>query len=263
MGDDCSPRGGDWEENQIYSCNNRRDAFPANIGRPSYTSLLATCQRLQRQNSDKEEQLAFANQRIASLKLHNARLEDKVQSATIALEEQEKLRNRFISTFKRDKLHSDTPTDRETIREGNESAHGGDGISDAKLYTAQGMRQDHEVFEELYGLSPENLARIKNKKMIFALNMHATVRASKFKIATETYYRCFEKFVQQLKVTGNGPCGHHSNGTDSQLTTADWEFIHASATQVTNIRDKAHIPVNEGVNNICASKEDLSISSDT
>ncbi|KAG0640065.1 hypothetical protein HOY80DRAFT_1071173 [Tuber brumale] len=136
MGDDCSPRGGDWEENQIYSCNNRRDAFPANIGRPSYTSLLATCQRLQRQNSDQEEQLALANQRIASLKLRNARLEDKVQSATIALEEQEKLRNRFISTFKRDKLHSDTPADRGTIREGNESAHGGDAISDAQLYTS-------------------------------------------------------------------------------------------------------------------------------
>ena len=44
------------------------------------------------------------------------------------------LRNRFISTFKRDKLGDITQDNRRIIAMGNRWANGGDVVSDAKLY---------------------------------------------------------------------------------------------------------------------------------
>ena len=47
-------------------------------------------------------------------------------------------RNRFISTFKRDKLGTATEADRKIIAGGKAWAHGGDAAVDALLYQGQG-----------------------------------------------------------------------------------------------------------------------------
>ncbi|KAG0640260.1 hypothetical protein HOY80DRAFT_885022 [Tuber brumale] len=262
-GDNWPQHPGEWEETEIYVGHDGREILRGDQGGLTYANLLATCQRLQRQNNDKEKKLELANRQIAALTFQNAALEDKLHSETIAQEEQEKLRNRFISTFKRDKLHCDTTEDREAIREGNECAHGGDAIRDAQLYTGRGKRQDEEAFVKLYGVSPETVNRIRSTKMIYALNMHATVRASKYKRATETYYRCFHKLANLLRATGDNSSRHQSNLTDLAITNSYWEFIHASATEVTDTREKGDVQVNTGASNIFPSMETRSMSSDT
>lgn len=65
------------------------------------------------------------------------------------------LRNRFISSFKRDKEKNATPSDISIIKAGNSWAHGGDVVADAKLYTtATKRRTDPEMFKKLYGFLP-------------------------------------------------------------------------------------------------------------
>ena len=61
-------------------------------------------------------------------------LEGSVSDLTSSLGGYHLLRNCFISTFKRDKLGDITQDNRRIIAVGNRWAHGGDVVSDAKLY---------------------------------------------------------------------------------------------------------------------------------
>lgn len=70
------------------------------------------------------------------------------------------IRDRFISVYVRDKLKKPADKDKQFIIRGNEVAHGGDAIFDAQLYQGKGRRADPEVFEELYGFSPEDVLKI-------------------------------------------------------------------------------------------------------
>ncbi|KAK2791953.1 hypothetical protein FQN52_004395 [Onygenales sp. PD_12] len=64
------------------------------------------------------------------------------------------VRNRFISTYKRDVLGIETEADKVMIRRGNRFVHGGDCKRDADLYEAPAQRQDFSVYMKLYGLQP-------------------------------------------------------------------------------------------------------------
>lgn len=100
------------------------------------------------------------DKKIASLEVKNASLEDRVSSLTSSLDAYKLLRNRFISTFKRDKLANATEVDRRIIAEGNGWAHGGDAIVDAELYQGMGGRRDPIAFKKLYGMSPGDVRMI-------------------------------------------------------------------------------------------------------
>lgn len=75
------------------------------------------------------------------------------------------LRNRFLSTFKRDKLQNATPADINLIADGNVWAHEGNGSRDADLYQSLGGRTDFSTYEALYGLHPSVVRDIS--KLIF------------------------------------------------------------------------------------------------
>lgn len=79
---------------------------------------------------------------------------------TCSLDTYKLLRNRFISTYKRDKLENATDSDRKIIGVGNLWAHGGDAVVDAQLYQDRSGRCDFSVFKKLYGLLPETVQRI-------------------------------------------------------------------------------------------------------
>ncbi|RPA89136.1 hypothetical protein L873DRAFT_1832076 [Choiromyces venosus 120613-1] len=79
--------------------------------------------------------------------------------------------NRFISTFKRDKLNNAT---------GNTTAHGGDAIVDALLYEGLNGRCDPSTFNELYGLHPGDVLKITD--------IHKT--------GTAEFYQRFAQFIQ-------------------------------------------------------------------
>jgi len=62
------------------------------------------------------------------------------------------MRSRYLSTYKRDYMHRKTKHDERIITVGNQSAHGGNAVADARLYTMPHGRNDREVFKKLYGL---------------------------------------------------------------------------------------------------------------
>ena len=78
------------------------------------------------------------------------------------------LRNRFISSFVRDKLNKATEFDIKIIGEGNPSewALGGDMVCDAQLY-GEGGRIDHTVFKQLYGFFPQVAKTLSKSSSIF------------------------------------------------------------------------------------------------
>ena len=107
-----------------------------------------------------EEEVTSQKEKITSHKIKISSLEDRVRSLTISLDAYKLLRNRFISTFKRDKLANATEADRRIIAEGSGWVHGGDAIVDAELYQGMAGRRDFQVFKKLYGMDPSIVLRI-------------------------------------------------------------------------------------------------------
>jgi len=87
-------------------------------------------------------------------------LRDQVAVLTLASQEYRRVRHRFISTFKRDKLRNAMPFDFAIIEEGNTVAHGGDARVDALLYNCTEGRRDVTVFQMLYGIHPADVRNI-------------------------------------------------------------------------------------------------------
>ena len=114
-----------------------------------------------------EQRLASQDEKIALQDLKIASLEDRVNNLTVSLDSYQVLRNRFMSTFKRDKLGNATEADFRLISEGNHWAHGGDAIADAILYEGQRPRRSQDVltYERLYGLDPARVLNIS--KFVF------------------------------------------------------------------------------------------------
>ena len=101
-----------------------------------------------------QDEVATQKKEITSHKIKIDSLEDRVSGLTTSLVAYKLLRNRFISTFKRDKLAGATEADRRIIAEGNGWAHGGDAIADAELYQGLAGRRDYNAFKKLYGMHP-------------------------------------------------------------------------------------------------------------
>jgi len=115
---------------------------------------------LQHKIASLESIVASLQSKEASQAKKIASLEDRVSNLTMPREAYKLLRNRFISTFKRDKLHNATREDYKMIAEGNRWAHGGDAVVDAQLYKGTIRRGDECDFERLYGLPPSIVARL-------------------------------------------------------------------------------------------------------
>ena len=97
---------------------------------------------------------------IASQGATVASLEERVVSLASSLDAYKRIRSRFISTYKRDKLGITTDEDQKIISEGNGRAHGGDAVVDAKLYEGMTRRRDPSAFKKLYGVTPGEIAYI-------------------------------------------------------------------------------------------------------
>jgi hypothetical protein len=97
------------------------------------------------------EKVKEMKEEITAHKHSIASLEDRLESLTKSLEAYRLLRNRFISTFKRDKLNTATEADKKLIAGGNAWAHGGDAVVDSMLYQTK-ERTDYAAYKRLYGL---------------------------------------------------------------------------------------------------------------
>lgn len=105
------------------------------------------------------ERLHNLEQDHQNLKKDYQNLEKGVSSLNSPFRE---LRHRFISTYKRDVLQNADRSDHIHIMFGNKFAQFGDCKRDAELYEPSYLhvRTDPDVFEQLYGLSPTDIAAI-------------------------------------------------------------------------------------------------------
>jgi len=175
--------------------------------------------------------------RIISLREHQASLEHRVQTLTLCEDSYKPLRNRFISTFKRDILGNATSTDLGIIGEGNQSAECGDAIADAALYTDGGERSDAKTYTSLYGLHPLIVSQIRHQETIDILNAHATTIACKEKTVSDEFHRRFAHFITVFTEHGDGFEQGYLSGYPTEVTDAYWEFMRCLNTEVRWVGD--------------------------
>jgi len=97
-----------------------------------------------------------------SLKEEIQELNSEIMTLKLAGQDYRRVRQRFISTFVRDKLGCARQSDINIIKEVNLTVHRGDAVVDALLYNDMGVngRQDSFAFEELYGIHPFDVKKI-------------------------------------------------------------------------------------------------------
>ncbi|KAF8531573.1 hypothetical protein BDD12DRAFT_800063 [Trichophaea hybrida] len=172
--------------------------------------------------------LSFANfkdKKIASLEVKNASLEDRVSSLTISLDAYKLLRNRFISTFKRDKLANATEADRRIIGEGNAWAYGGY----CCRCHAVSKRRDASTYKRLYGMDPLRVLLISEvyQTTIAVMNICASTVSSKYKVDNEKFYETFAEYIKLLEYS-NFDDSYLDDGKMTSLTGVYWTFLQCA-----------------------------------
>jgi len=182
-----------------------------------------------------EAKIASHETEIDTNKQRISSLEDRVGGLTSSLSAYKLLRNRFISTYKRDKLATDTAADRKIIASGNGWAHGGDAVVDAQLYEGVGGRQDFVSFRKLYGFPPQIVQKISHQPTIDIMNAHAKIAASNVKAGSEEFYKRFASFVKLFEESGEGYEEGYLVGSPTDVTAAYWAVWRCLKDEVTTI----------------------------
>lgn len=123
-------------------------------------SGLAEISAAQKQLSTAQGQLLFENHQLRD-RAHF--MEDRIMALERSSSGGTGIRQRFISTAKREVLGTATPADYRIIKTTNLAVHGGSLQQDVALYT-QGDRTDNDTFQWLYGVSVD-MARNISKAM--------------------------------------------------------------------------------------------------
>ncbi|RPA97468.1 hypothetical protein L873DRAFT_1836374 [Choiromyces venosus 120613-1] len=222
------------EEDQLYIEPVNSDLFVANSRGLRFAGLPARV-------STQENKISSLNDELAKLKAESASLQGRVTSLPGSLHAYRLLRNRFISTYKRDKLASATQADRRIIGDGNAWAHGGDALVDAMLYTARDdpqyfvMLRDFSVFETLYAFHPQTVLRMRHQETIDVLNTHAGVLASNNETGSHRFYSLFAQFVRLFKQSGKGYDEGYLDGISTDVTNAYLAFVNCINTEVRRV----------------------------
>jgi len=131
------------------------------VGNSSGIDLIT---KFQTQNEAHAKEIESLHKLIAKHKteseLSTKSMEERIGTLTRSSESYKLMRNRFLSTYKRDYLKNETTADTIIIDDGNMSAHGGDVVFDASLYEGPEARADIDVFKKLYGVPPQAMEKI-------------------------------------------------------------------------------------------------------
>ncbi|PWW73004.1 hypothetical protein C7212DRAFT_366233 [Tuber magnatum] len=146
------------------------------------------------------------------------------------------VRNRYLSTFKRDYLQTCTKADLEIIANGDLTAHWGDAIIDSSLYTQPNGRTDVEVFQKLYGILPHNMEGIREDKTIYILNTHAGILSSISKKGSDKFSDAFAKFIKLFEISGFDES--YLYGKDTEVTRAYGAFVDCVLSEVKHVRPR-------------------------
>jgi len=136
------------------------DQFVHRRRRLCSTDMPALVEAMEKARTALAETLESGDKQLAELQLRMRSLDKRVTSLTAFPSPYQHTRNRFLSTFKRDKLGRATGDDLKIIAQGNVKAKGGDAATDALLYEGTMGRRDFTTFQKLYGLQPEVVRKI-------------------------------------------------------------------------------------------------------
>jgi len=130
------------------------------LGRPStdIPGLLEATNKMMTlllEDSEAQDKL-LAEQHLLLKSLH-----ESFGSMTASLSPYHQQRDRFISTFKKDKLGTATRMDLAIIGKGNFIPEAGDAATDALLYSQPTGRRDIKTFQKLYGLHPATVRKLR------------------------------------------------------------------------------------------------------
>ncbi|PUU78631.1 hypothetical protein B9Z19DRAFT_1193183 [Tuber borchii] len=211
------------------------------IGNPKGLDLVGVFQRLETLIAEQKEitslhgKISDQSEEISKqrqiLDLTDASQEDRLRTLLDSKESYLDLRDRFVSIFKRDKLHNATRRDHLIIAQGNAIAHGGDITSDKFLYFTR-RRTDPAAFKKLYGVLPDQLMCSEYGKTITLLNTHAGVVASDFtKTTSKKFSADFANFLMALKEAGYTG-GYLDAASKSEVAIAHERFMNCLGTEV-------------------------------
>ncbi|KAG0130092.1 hypothetical protein HOY82DRAFT_540281 [Tuber indicum] len=185
---------------------------------------------LEAKNTTLEAKNASLTSDVASHASQIDSLQSQVGDLTLSLEAYTILRHRFICTFKRDKFGGYTDDDKIFIGDGNDTAHGGDAIADARLYTGSKPRRDYTAYKKLYGFPPQVVREFIHAETISVLNTHASVCASKRETGTAKFYHLFAEFVRLFEEASYDP--GYLVGDPTPLSGAYSSFVSCRKSEV-------------------------------
>ncbi|KAG0133731.1 hypothetical protein HOY82DRAFT_555483 [Tuber indicum] len=210
------------------------DMVPLTVRNPARLSLASLSSKikvLQSKVATLEAKNMSLTSDLASHKIQINSLQSQVGDLTLSLEAHALARHQFISTFKRDKFGGMTDADWKFIASGNNTAHGGDAIADARLYTGRQPRRDYTAYKELYGIQPQVVREFTHLEIISVLNTHASVCASQCDTGSKKFYRLFAEFVKLLQEANYDPGDLVGNSTP--LSRAYLSFVSCRKSEVT------------------------------
>ncbi|PUU76827.1 hypothetical protein B9Z19DRAFT_1129131 [Tuber borchii] len=170
---------------------------------------------------------------LAKLRLKLSSLDKSVSKLTASLHPYHQTRNRFLSTFKKDKLGTATGDDWKIIAQGSFKPEAGDAATDALLYEGIMSRRDFTTFQKLYGLHPDTVRRISHLETLAVLSTHARVLASHKRTGSPRFYNLFNEFIRLFTESGMGYDVSYLVGDRTEVTNAYWEFVTCVKTEVT------------------------------
>jgi len=139
---------------QLVAGNRRGLSLAVGQGK-AIASLSASIAALNARIAALDARIAVQDARIATQGTTIALLQGRMTDLMTSLDGYKALRNRVLSTYKRDVLKDETDFDKRIIAAEIPLAHG-DAVVDASLYqlVGPGARKDISTFEKLYGLDP-------------------------------------------------------------------------------------------------------------
>ncbi|PUU76824.1 hypothetical protein B9Z19DRAFT_1087521 [Tuber borchii] len=200
----------------------------------------ALMEAIEKERTALAEAIESTNKGFAKLRLELRSVDKFVSSLTASLHPYHQTRNRFLSTFKKDKLGTATGDDWKIIAQGSFKPEAGDAATDALLYEGITGRRDFTTFQKLYGLHPDMVRKISHPETLAALNMHARVLASHKRTGSPRFYNLFNEFIRLFTESGMGYDVSYLVGDRTEVTNAYLAFFTCVKTEVTWVESGYH-----------------------
>ncbi|KAB8278743.1 hypothetical protein BDV30DRAFT_233700 [Aspergillus minisclerotigenes] len=145
------------------------------------------------------------------------------------------VRQRFLLTYKRDKLHTASDEDCGMNRRVNKKARKGDALADAELY-GDWRRRDYDVYKKLYGVHPKDIGKYYVSQGMDIMDETATYVAADDREGPPKFEELFQKYLRDLEAAEylhdflfEEACQYPAV---ARVRDSYWEFLFSRETEV-------------------------------